>query len=86
MVDPKSKVDKSDPVGLPNFQPHYYNGVNNTKTGLPLCPLGGQYPQVFEAANLTPNKEDDTAEKNILWPVFPYKCLRTCWMIFPPRI
>ena len=75
-MDPKSKVDKSSPVCLPNFQPHYYNGVKNTKTGLPLCLLGGQYPQVFEAAILIPHKEDGSA-KIFFCLCFPYKCLRT---------
>ena len=49
-----SEIKSGQVECLPNSQPHYYNGVKNTKTGLPLCPLGGQYPQGFEAAILIP--------------------------------
>ena len=75
MVDPKSKVDKSNRVCLPNFQPHYNNGVKNTKTGLPPVPAGGgQYPQVFEAAILLPHKEDASA-KIFFWPLLSLQML-----------
>ena len=69
---------------LPNFQPHYYNGVKNTKTGLPLSPLGGQHPQVFEAAILIPHKEDGSAKIFFVWPLLSLQMLKEMIEDIPP--
>ena len=82
-MDPKSKVDKPNPACLPNFQPCYYNGVKNTETGLPLCPLGGQYPQVVEAAISMPHKEDGSA-KIFVWPLLSLQMLKDMLEDIPP--
>ena len=55
----------------------------HTKTGLPLCPLGGQYPQVFEAAILIHHKEDGSA-KIFFWPLLSLQMLKDMLEDIPP--
>ena len=57
--------------------------LKNTKTGLPLCLLGGQYPQVFETAILIPHKEDGSA-KIFFWPLLSLEMLKDMLGDIPP--